>query len=88
MNNVTLNPTIFTSQTLVVLKLERLKFESKTLYVDLPSHKTLHLRFVRFQNKNDFMKLLNACPILEDLHTSHPRYVENNEAEEFKTLFL
>ena len=88
MNNVTLNPTIFTSQTLVVLKLERLKVEAETLIVDFPSLKTLHLRFVRFQNKNDFMKLLNACPILEDLHTSHPRYVENNEVEEFKTLFL
>jgi hypothetical protein len=83
-----LNPAIFTSQTLVVLKLERLKVEAEILNVDLPSLKTLHLRFVRFQNKNDFMKLLNACPILEELHTSHPRYVENNEAEEFKTLFL
>lgn len=89
--NITLNPTIFTSHTLAVLKLERLQLEAENLCVHLPSLKTLYLEFVRFEKQNDVMKLLNVCPNLQDLHISHPIYMrhnENSEAEEFKSLFL
>jgi len=91
LNNVTLSPTIFISKTLVVLKLERLKVETDNLCVDLPSLKTLHLSHVCFHSRNDFMKLLNACPILLDLETSfttYTRHDSHNEAEEVKSLFL
>ncbi|XP_058758424.1 F-box/FBD/LRR-repeat protein At5g56420-like [Vicia villosa] len=91
MNNETLNPTIFTSRTLVVLKLEKVEVEAATLYVDLPSLKTLHLKFVRFENQNDIKRVLNACPNLQDLHTCYPSFIrreENNEDGEFKSLFL
>jgi len=91
MNKHTLNPTIFTSQTLVVLKLEKVQVEAETLCVDLPSLKTLHLKYVCFENQNDIKKLLNGCPNLQDLHTSYPRYMrreENKEGEEFESLFL
>jgi len=40
---------------------------------------------------HDIKNLLNACPNLKDLHTSYPRYMrrgENNEGEEFESLFL
>ncbi|GAU38274.1 hypothetical protein TSUD_119550 [Trifolium subterraneum] len=42
---------------------------------------------------NDIKKILKACPNLEDLHTSYPRYIrrcekDNNEAGEFGSLFL
>lgn len=91
MNEHTLNPAIFTSQTLVVLKLEKVQVEAETLCVDLPLLKTLHLKYVCFKYQNDIKKLLNSCPNLEDLHTSYPRYMrreENNEGEEFESLFL
>ncbi|AES98838.1 putative F-box domain, FBD domain, leucine-rich repeat domain, L domain-containing protein [Medicago truncatula] len=78
-----LNPTILTSQTLVILKLERLVVKAENLCVDLPSLKILHLVEICFKYKNDFMKLLNGCPVLEDLHT---RVEENNAAEGFKPL--
>jgi hypothetical protein len=84
-----LNPSILTSRTLVILKLEDVQIQSNNLCVDLPSLKTLHFRVVSFKNKNDFMKLLNACPLLQDLHASYIKYDENNEeAKEFKSLSL
>lgn len=69
-----LNPIIFTSQTLFVLKLEWLHVENYNFYVDLPSLKILGLKYVCCENQNDFIKLLNACPILQDLHIFYPRY--------------
>jgi len=85
-----LNPSSLTSGTLVILKLEDVQIQSNNnLCADLPSLKTLHFRSVRFKNKNDFMKLLNACPLLQDLHASYIKYDENNEeAKEFKSLSL
>jgi len=91
MNNETLNHTIFTSQTLVVLKLERLKVKARILRVHLPSLKTLHLKFVSFGMQSDFIKILNACPILQDLHTtclSYRRHDENSKSQQLKSLFL
>ena len=88
-----MNPIIFTSQTLVVLKLKGLHVETHNFYADLPSLKTLVLKHVGFVNKIDFIKLLKACPILQDLHSSYPRirysrHIENNEEDGFKSLFL
>jgi len=84
-----LNPTIFTSQTLVVLKLERLVVKAENFCVDLPSLKILYLKEICFKYNNDLMKLLNGCPVLEDLHTygrTYARFEENNAAEGFKPL--
>jgi len=61
--NYTMKPIIFTSKTLVVLKLEWLKVESGKLCFDLPSLKTLFLKHVDFEYQNHFIKLLSACPI-------------------------
>ena len=84
----TLNPIIFISQTLVVLKLEFLQLGIDTSCVDLPSLKTLHLKSVYFPNRNDYINFLSACPILEDL-LSKSIYINNaNIAQEegFKSL--
>lgn len=80
----------YISRTLVILKLEQLKFQSDHLCVDLPSLKTLHFNYVSFKNNNDFIKLLNACPLLQDLHASYIKYdkKKNKEAKEFKSLSL
>ncbi|CAJ2639035.1 unnamed protein product [Trifolium pratense] len=89
LNNVTMSSNIFISQTLVVLKLENLRVEDENLCVDLPSLKTLHLKYVCFENQNDIKKVLKACPNLEDLHTSYPRYIRRCEKnKEFRSLFL
>ena len=92
LDNVTLkNLTIFTSKTLVVVQLESLKVEGENLSVDLPTLITLHLRCVCFESQNNFVKLLKVCPILQYLHTSfvtYTRHDENNNVEEFKSLFL
>jgi hypothetical protein len=37
--------------------------------VDLPSLKTLHVDQLYLKNSQNFIKLLNGCPILEDLMT-------------------
>jgi hypothetical protein len=63
-----LNPTIFISRTLVVLRLVMLYIASDTSCVDLPLLKTLDLRNVYFKNRNDYINFLSACPILQDLH--------------------
>jgi len=92
LDNVTLkNLTIFTSRTLVVVKLESLKVEGENLCVDLPNLKTLRLRCVCFETQNNFIKILKACPILHDLHASFLRYTrhdENNKLEGINSLFL
>jgi hypothetical protein len=82
-----LNPTIFTSNTLVVLKLRLLRVETENLCVDLPSLKTLELKHVCFEFQDDIKKLLNASPNLQDLHTSYPIYLRR-EKNEFKSLIL
>jgi len=70
MLEVTLSPTIFMCETLVVLKLDSLCVPSLSrCSVDLPSLKTLDLCFVSFQNRDYLMKLLSGCPKLEDLKT-------------------
>ncbi|GAU44402.1 hypothetical protein TSUD_246280 [Trifolium subterraneum] len=73
-NMIPLWPNIFVFPTLVVLKLTKLNVIDN-ISVDLPSLKTLHLILVYFKNKDNFNKLLNGCPILEDLQT-HIFYVE------------
>jgi len=84
----TLNPIILVSRTLVVLKLDTLHIASDTSCVDLPSLKTLHLKYVHFGNPNDYNIFLSACPNLEDSHVE-PIYAlsevnrnENNVPEE------
>jgi hypothetical protein len=44
--------------------------------IDLPSLKTLHLNHISLKNKDNFNKLLNECPILEDLETRDIYYIE------------
>jgi hypothetical protein len=70
--HISLEPTIFCSKTLVVLNLMN-SVVSTMLHcsVDLPSLKTLDLTYVEFEYMDDFMKLLSACPILENLKTSY-----------------
>jgi hypothetical protein len=91
-----LKPNIFISPNLVVLKLEWLKIASGTSCVYLPSLKTLHLKFVEFKNRNDYINFLSACPILLDLHATDIRIrSEMNldvnkvpQEEELRSLFL
>ena len=81
----TLKPVIFVSQTLVVLKLQSLYVGKDTSSVHLPSLKTLNLTSVSFENRDDYINFLYACPILEDLHAeliNFMRHDENNAAEE------
>jgi hypothetical protein len=66
---------IFVFPTLVILKLNRLNVFGNISVVDLPSLKTLHLSEVYFKNKDNLNKLLNGCPILQDLHIDHIYYV-------------
>jgi hypothetical protein len=79
---------IFCFRTLVVLKLNRLKVAGiGKISVDLPSLKTLHLIRVYLKNRDNFHKLLNGCPILEDL-ISDISYFRGNSGSmtELKTL--
>ncbi|XP_057440401.1 FBD-associated F-box protein At5g38590-like [Lotus japonicus] len=64
----TVSPSIFSSRTLVVLKLTSIGMVGNVLSVDLPSLKTLHLSQVMFQKRDDFKKLLYGAPILQDLY--------------------
>ncbi|XP_045831179.1 F-box/FBD/LRR-repeat protein At4g26340-like [Trifolium pratense] len=83
---IILCPSIFIFPTLVVLKLTKLKVVHN-IFVDLPSLKTLHLIHVVFKNKDNFNKLLNECPILEDLQTYDVYYIEEQgEGVRLKTL--
>ena len=84
-----LKPSIFISQSLVVLKLERLDIGEDTSCVDLPSLKTLTLEYVFFENWNDYINFLYACPILEDLHAQFIGiFRENVPKEGFESLTL
>ncbi|RHN45801.1 putative F-box domain, leucine-rich repeat domain, L domain-containing protein [Medicago truncatula] len=88
----TLMPDLFVSQTLVVLKLESLYVGKGTSCVHLPSLKTLNLTSVYFQNWNNYVNFLYACPILEDLYAEPIHFIrfdENNASEEgIKSLTL
>jgi hypothetical protein len=66
---------IFVFPTLVILKLNRLNVFGNISVADLPSLKTLHLSEVYFKNKDNLNKLLNGCPILQDLHIDHIYYL-------------
>jgi hypothetical protein len=60
---------IFTCKTLIVLKLRwfRVKgFSFSSIEFGFPSLKTLHLRDIDFDRDQDFMLLLDGCPVLED----------------------
>ena len=86
-----MNDTIFTSQTLVVLKLERLQVEAENLCGDLPSLKTLHLILVRFKHQKVLQQLLNASPNLEYLRTYRILYnklYQNSALERFNSMSL
>ncbi|RHN45152.1 putative FBD domain, leucine-rich repeat domain, L domain-containing protein [Medicago truncatula] len=60
---------ILTCETLVVLKLSFLNMgkEFNITLVTLPSLKTLHLKYIRFQQGDDLIFLTDNCPNLEDL---------------------
>jgi hypothetical protein len=87
-----LKPNIFISPTLVVLKLEWLGIASDASCVYLPSLKTLNLKYVYIQTRNDYIDFLSACPILQDLDAQHIIYREldgyNAPEERFKPLTL
>ncbi|KAK2420427.1 F-box/FBD/LRR-repeat protein [Trifolium repens] len=68
LDSIRVNANIFISQTLVVLKLEKLRITSDTSCVHLASLKTLHLKIVSFDNQNECINFLSACPNLKDLH--------------------
>ncbi|XP_057436308.1 FBD-associated F-box protein At4g10400-like [Lotus japonicus] len=63
-------PSVFTSQTLVVLKLIGVEIDHEVGSVELPSVTTLHLIGVFFKKKDDVKKVLNACPGVVDLHAT------------------
>lgn len=62
---------ILTCETLVVLKLSFLhmgeEFNNNNNAITLPSLKTLHLKYIRFQQEDDLVFLTDNCPNLEDL---------------------
>jgi len=65
---VTLKPTIFRCETLVVLKLKNLRVTNMfRCSIHLPLLKTLTLCFVCFAHMTDLMKLLSGCLELENL---------------------
>lgn len=68
-----LPPTIFSScETLVILHLWSLRVATMThCSVHLPLLKTLDLMDVRFDDMEDFKKLIYGCPILENLTISY-----------------
>jgi len=84
----TFKPTIFISQTVVVLRHVMLYIASDTSSVDLPSLKALDLRYVFLKNRNDYLNFLSGCRIIQDLHVdrinirSKMHRVENNAPEE------
>ncbi|RHN50829.1 putative leucine-rich repeat 2 [Medicago truncatula] len=50
-----------------------------TSCVHLLSLKTLSLISVSFENRNDYINFLHACPILEDLHAESIYFIKLNE---------
>ncbi|XP_057436217.1 F-box/FBD/LRR-repeat protein At5g56420-like [Lotus japonicus] len=78
----------FTSQTLVVLKLNRFYMGSHDFEsIDLPSLKILQLIDTEFLQKEDFKKLLSGCPILVDLY-ARVKFLSdrNNDNPGYKTM--
>jgi len=69
--------TIFTLETLVILKLSSLFMgeEFCNYLIRLPSLKTLHLKDIEFQQYGDLDCLLEGCPVLEDLQLYDISYV-------------
>jgi hypothetical protein len=58
---------VLTTKTLSVLKLKRVKLTlNENVVVDLPSLKLLHLKYVYFTDYQRIIKLLSACPILQE----------------------
>jgi len=74
----TLTPDLFVSKTLVVIKIERVYVGKDTSCVHLPSLKTLSLTVVSFENQNDYINFLYACPILEDWHAEPIYFMERD----------
>jgi hypothetical protein len=73
----------------VFLKLDRVKVAGN-ISADLPSLKTLHLHQFYLKDHQNFLKLFNGCPILEDL-IAHVWYIDEVKGcrvstKEFKTL--
>jgi len=88
----TLKPGLFVSQTLVVLKLETVYVGKDTSCVHIPSLKNRIFWSVLFENQNNYINFLYACPVLEDWH-AEPIYFmkrdEKNASEEgLKSLTL
>ena len=61
---------IITCTTLVVLKLHGFSFMGASSPLNFPSLKTLHLRDIYFDRRDEFALLLDGCPVLEDLRVS------------------
>jgi hypothetical protein len=70
---ISLSNVLFNSQNLVVLKLNNLVLSSNILSVNLPSLKTLHLKWVYLDEIKDLKNLLSGCPILKELETDYFR---------------
>ncbi|XP_057436336.1 putative FBD-associated F-box protein At5g56440 [Lotus japonicus] len=81
-----LRPSVFTSQTLVVLKLIDIVMDHGVGSIDLPSLTTLHLIHILFRQRDDVKKILNGCPIVEDLTVLPPNFEVGYTTEGFKTL--
>jgi hypothetical protein len=73
---------IFSCTTLVVLKLRFFLLDPRfsSVLLLLPSLKTLHLRFIRFPNHQDFMLLLAQCPNLEDLRVTDIYFYDEEDS--------
>jgi hypothetical protein len=61
---------IYSLRNLVVLKLEDFCMHTFS-DVDFPLLKSLHLNFVRFDERWFFIELINGCPILEDFEAEN-----------------
>ncbi|KAK8490643.1 hypothetical protein V6N13_141666 [Hibiscus sabdariffa] len=61
---------LFTSKTLVTLKLEFPFLMTVPVHVNLPSLKTLELKLIKFEDDGSVKRLLSSCPVLEDLSIS------------------
>lgn len=76
---------IFSSRTLVVLKLEGMSLHA-SLTVDFPSLKILHLIGVIFSGGWSIWELLIGCPILEDFKAKNIYLMEECDNPEYKSL--
>ncbi|KAF7825787.1 F-box/FBD/LRR-repeat protein [Senna tora] len=62
-----MSTTVFTCETIVVMKLSNVNYMDAISSVRLPSLKILHLDVAQFCTSTDFAKLLSGCTLLEDL---------------------